>query len=56
VVTSPAAEIIQETPAATACALFLARGSNGLHALRENDRDMKLLCDKILSQKPCVPK
>jgi len=56
VVTPPAAEVIQETPATTACALFLARGSNGLHALREIDRDMKLLCDKIRSQNPACPK
>jgi 3-oxoacyl-(acyl-carrier-protein) synthase len=56
VVTAAAAEVIQETSSATACALFLMRGSNGFHVLRENDRDMKLLCAKILSQKPACPK
>src|SRR5271170_8055565 len=39
-VISPAAAImIQASPAASACALFLKRGDDGLHILREFDRD-----------------
>lgn len=56
VVTPLAAKVIREAPAATACALFLAHGRSGFPALRENDRDMKLLCAKILLQKSACPK
>jgi 3-oxoacyl-(acyl-carrier-protein) synthase len=50
-ITPAAAEMIQGPPAAEACALFLQRESKEGPALRENDRDMKSLCDKILQQK-----
>jgi 3-oxoacyl-(acyl-carrier-protein) synthase len=44
-VISPAlAKNIQAAPVANACALFLMRGSDGLHELREFDRDMPALC------------
>jgi 3-oxoacyl-(acyl-carrier-protein) synthase len=56
VVSPAAAEMIRGAAAATACALFLQRGGAGLHVLREIDRDMKLLCDKISSQKSACPK
>lgn len=56
VVTAAAAEVIDEMPSASAYALFLTQGHEGLHVLREIDRDMKLLCDKILRQKPACPK
>jgi len=52
VITPAASAIIAEPSAAAARALFVMRGEAGLHVLRENDRDMTLLCDKILSQKP----
>ena len=54
-VTPAAAQVIRETSSARAYALFLTRGEGGLHVLRENDRDMKLLCDKILRQKSACP-
>jgi hypothetical protein len=41
--------MIQASPAASACALFLKRGGDGLRELREFDRDMKSLC-AIISQ------
>lgn len=50
VVSSAAAELIREPPAANACALFVQRGVNGLHILREIDRDMKSLCDTVRCQ------
>ena len=56
IVTASAAEVIRGTSSATAYALFLTCGKDGLRLLQENDRDMKLLCDKILSQKPACPK
>ena len=55
-VTPAAAEVIRETSSASACALFLTRAHEGVHVLRENDRDMNLLCDKVLRQKPACPK
>jgi 3-oxoacyl-(acyl-carrier-protein) synthase len=49
-ITLATADLIQGPPAAEARALFLqADGKEGL-VLRENDRDMKLLCDKFLRQ------
>lgn len=55
-VTAAAAEFIRESSSARACALFLRRGEGGLRVLQENDRDMNLLCDKILGQKSACPK
>jgi 3-oxoacyl-(acyl-carrier-protein) synthase len=47
VVSPAAAKTIQASPAANACALFLARGGDGLHELQEFDRDIKSLCAKF---------
>ena len=55
VITPAAGTLIEEPAVATARALFLARADTGMHRLQENDRDMNLLCDKILSQKPARP-
>lgn len=47
-VISPAvAKMIQTPSAAIASALFLKRGGEGLHVLREFDRDMEALCVKF---------
>ena len=50
-VTVGAAKIIQTSPTANACALFLKRGGDGLRELREFDRDMKSLCALISQTK-----
>jgi 3-oxoacyl-(acyl-carrier-protein) synthase len=47
VISPAAAKMIQTSPAARACALFLTRGGDGLCELREFDRDMELLCVKF---------
>jgi 3-oxoacyl-(acyl-carrier-protein) synthase len=54
--TPSAAEMIQGPPAAEARALFLQREGREAPALRENDRDMKSLCDKILRQQSASAK
>lgn len=54
VVSAAAAEMIQTPAAARACALLLRRGGNGLHVLRENDRDMESLCVVICAENPRV--
>jgi hypothetical protein len=55
-ITPATAEVIQSQPSAEARALFLQRDSKGGQALRENDRDMKSLCDKILRQQSASAK
>jgi len=55
-ITPATAEIIQALPNAEARALFLQPRGPGLLALRENDRDMKSLCDKILRQQSASAK
>ena len=55
-VTPATAEMIQGLPQAEARALFLQREGQGALALRENDRDMKSLCDKILRQQSASAK
>jgi len=47
VISPAAAKIIQVPSAASASALFLTHGGDGLHVLREFDRDMKLLCARF---------
>lgn len=47
VATADCAPVIPGPPVATACAIFLKRGGNGLRELREIDRDMKPLCTLI---------
>jgi 3-oxoacyl-(acyl-carrier-protein) synthase len=50
-VISPAvAKIIQVSPTASASALFLTRGEDGLHVLQEFDRDMESLCAKFRAE------
>jgi len=44
VVTPSLGEMIQATPVARACALFLRRGGGGWRQFGENDRDMESLC------------
>jgi len=44
VVSFAAANIIQASPTARACALFLKRGGDGPHVLPESDRDLESLC------------
>jgi len=51
VVTADAAKVVEGSPAASACALFLQEGGNGLHELREIDRDMKTLCALFCARK-----
>lgn len=53
VVSVELAKIIPATPAASAWAIFLKRG-DGLHKLREFDRDMKALCKLIFQIKSAV--
>jgi 3-oxoacyl-(acyl-carrier-protein) synthase len=51
-VVSPAlAQLISAPAAASACALFLQRGGDGLHALAEIGRDMETLCAKFCARK-----
>ena len=47
VLSSATAKMIQAPPVASACALFLQRGSNGLPVGREFDRDMESWCAKF---------
>jgi 3-oxoacyl-(acyl-carrier-protein) synthase len=51
VISPAAAKMIQALPAASACALFLKRGGDGLRELQEFDRDMKSLCALISQTK-----
>ena len=53
-VTAGAAEFIQTSPVAVACALFLKAGGEGLHCLRDIDRDMESLCAKVCAGKPAT--
>lgn len=53
VVTAECAKLIFAPPAATACAVFLKSGE-GIHELREFDRDMKALCALISNGKSAV--
>jgi 3-oxoacyl-(acyl-carrier-protein) synthase len=53
VVSTDLAKIIAPPPVATAYAFFLKRG-DGLHELREFDRDMKALCELISRTKSAV--
>lgn len=50
VVSAAAAEMIQTSAAARACALFLKSGGDGLYLLRENDRDMEALCAVVCAE------
>lgn len=50
IVTAAVAGMISAPPAAVAYALFLKRGGDGLHVLREIDRDMKSLCTTISAE------
>jgi 3-oxoacyl-(acyl-carrier-protein) synthase len=47
VISPAAAKMIQASPIASAISLFLKQGGNGLHVLREFDRDMESLCVKL---------
>lgn len=47
VVTAAVAEMIATSRAASACALFLRRGGEGLRVLQEFDRDMESLCARV---------
>jgi 3-oxoacyl-(acyl-carrier-protein) synthase len=51
VVSAAAAEMIQTSAAARACALLLKRGGDGLHLLRENDSDMESVCAIVCARK-----
>jgi len=50
VISPAAAKIIKTSPAARTCALFLTRGGDGLHELREFDRDMESLCARFRAE------
>jgi 3-oxoacyl-(acyl-carrier-protein) synthase len=51
VISPAAAKMIRTLPAASACALFLKCGGDGLRELREFDRDIKSLCALISQTK-----
>jgi len=53
VISPSLAEMILSPAAAEACAIFVQRGSAGLHVLRENDRDIESLC-AVLCAPPSV--
>ncbi len=50
VISPAAAKMIQVLPVASACSLFLTRGEDGLHVLREFDRDMESLCARFRAE------
>ena len=53
-VTAEVAEITGILPAASACALFLKPGGEGLHRLLDIDRDMESLCATVCARKPAT--
>jgi 3-oxoacyl-(acyl-carrier-protein) synthase len=50
VVSTDLSAMISAPPAARACAVFLHKGENGLHLLREFDRDIEALCASLRSR------